>query len=228
MNEIVLYSICIVTVAVELLKYLNIIPLKYSKHVLSAQFVLCLAYCIFLYDTLSNFRLYLVAAPFIAYITYLASLLIVGTNFNRENLLLKKVQFEPAIKKQKNVEIIRNFYTSTVEEVVYRAIFQYTLYVIIGNAYIPALIVIAVFTAAHYRKGIAIVQMLDILFFAVVIGVVFAVTENVVFTIIIHIIRNFCVIVQKYIVKQNKRNRFSHLMGLNQKNKNTQTEGKNV
>lgn len=219
MNEIVLYSIAAAALIFEILKYAGVFPAKHMIIILTAQLISGVVYCGFAFETASLFRLYLLSAPFIAYATYLASLFIVGTKFNKENLMIKRVRFDSKLKPKIMSELLRNLLTSSVEEIVFRGIFQYALTKLIGNVYIPAIIVCILFTAVHYKKGIAIVQMLDILFFSIVISALFAIFTNVVFTIGIHIIRNAFVIIQKYIVQQKKIDRFNHLIRINNKEK---------
>jgi membrane protease YdiL (CAAX protease family) len=57
----------------------------------------------------------------------------------------------------------------------------------------------AFFTVQHYRKKIAIVQMIDILIFSILISILFHFTQNLYFTILVHIVRNLLIILQKYI-----------------------------
>ena len=219
MSDIVIYSAAIAALAVEILKYIGIFPLKYIKIVLLVQLLTGAAYCFFALDILSNFKWYLLSAPLIAYGTYLVSLFIVGTKFNKENLMVKRVRFDPKLQPKIKTELLRNLLSSSVEEIVFRAILQFALTRLIGNAYIPAITVCILFTAAHYKKKIAIVQMLDIFFFSIVVSALFAVFTNAIFTILIHIIRNTFVIIQKYIVQQKKIDRFNHIIRIKNKEK---------
>ena len=217
MSDIVIYSAAIAALAVEILKYIGIFPLKYIKIVLLVQLLTGVVYCVFAFDVLGLLGWYLLSAPLIAYGTYLVSLLIVGTEFNKENLMVKRVKFDTKLQPKIKSELLRNLLSSSVEELVFRAVFQFALTRLIGNVYIPAIIVCLLFTAAHYKKNIAIVQMLDILFFSIVISTIFAIFTNVVFTILIHIIRNTFVIIQKYIVQQKKIERFNHIIRISNK-----------
>lgn len=217
MNEIVLYSIAAAALIFEILKYAGVFPAKHMMIILTAQLISGVVYCGFAFETASLFRLYLLSAPFIAYATYLVSLFIVGTKFNKENLMVKRVRFDPKLQPKIKAELLRNLLSSSVEEIVFRAVFQFALTRLIGNVYIPAIIVCLLFTAAHYKKGIAIVQMLDIFFFSIVVSALFAVFTNVIFTILIHIIRNTFVIIQKYIVQQKKIDRFNHIIRISSK-----------
>lgn len=212
MSDIVLYSIAIAAFAFEIIEYFNVIPAKYIRILLIIQLLSGVVYCVFAFDVLGLLGWYLLSAPLIAYGTYLVSLLIVGTEFNKENLMVKRVKFDTKLQPKIKAELLRNLLSSSVEEIVFRAIIQFALTRLIGNVYIPAIIVCLLFTAAHYKKNIAIVQMLDILFFSIVISTLFAIFTNVVFTILIHIIRNTFVIIQKYIVQQKKIERFNHII----------------
>lgn len=215
-----LYLVAIAALGFEVLKCFKIIPTKCLRIMLLLHFILGVIYCVFMFNWFRNIRLLrLVLAPFIAYMTYLVSLLIVGTKFNKENLILKKVHFNSRLKKKMNEELVRNLLSSFVEEVVYRAVIQFALAKLIGDAYVSAIIVCVLFTAAHYKKGVAIVQILDVLFFSVVISVLFAILTDVIFTIIIHVTRNTFVIIQKYIVLQKKAERYKHLIKMNFKEK---------
>lgn len=217
MSDIVLYSIAIAAFAFEIIKYFKVIPAKYIRILLIIQLLSGVVYCVFAFDVLGLLGWYLLSAPLIAYGTYLVSLLIVGTEFNKENLMVKRVKFDTKLQPKIKSELLRNLLSSSVEELVFRAVFQFALTKLIGNVYIPAIIVCLLFTAAHYKKNIAIVQMLDILFFSIVISTLFAIFTNVVFTILIHIIRNTFVIIQKYIVQQKKIERFNHIIRINNK-----------
>ena len=169
MSDIVLYYIAIAAFAFEIIKYFKEIPAKYIRILLIIQLLSGVVYCVFAFDVLGLLGWYLLSAPLIAYGTYLVSLFIVGTKFNKENLMVKRVRFDPKLQPKIKAELLRNLLSSSVEEIVFRAVFQFALTKLIGNVYIPAIIVCILFTAAHYKKNIAIVQMLDILFFGTLI-----------------------------------------------------------
>ncbi len=215
MKDVVLYFAAIAALGVEVIRCFKIIPSKSLRIMLPLNFFPCVIYCAFMFDLFHSIQLRIILAPIISYITYSVSLLIVGTELNRENLMLKKVHFDFRLKKMMNKELIRNLLSSSVEEIVYRAIMQFALVKLIGNAYVPAIIVCLLFTASHYKKGVAIVQILDLLFFSIVVSALFAILTDIVFTIIIHITRNAFVIIQKYIAQQKKAERFKHLININ-------------
>lgn len=218
MKDIILYFLALTALGFEVLKFFRIIPTKVLNKILLSFIFICVMCCAFMFDLFCQIRLLcIILAPFIAYMAYIVSLLIVGTKFNKENLMLKKVHFDSRLKKKMNETLFKNLLSSSVEEVVYRAIIQFALAKLIGDMYVSAIIVCVMFTASHYKKDIAIVQILDVLFFSILISILFAVLTDVIFTIIIHITRNTFVIIQKYIVQQKKAERFKYLINMNYK-----------
>lgn len=149
----------------------------------------------------------LIIAPLIAYVCYVLSLIVVGTNLSVKNIFpFSKKSFLYAKK-----EIGVTTYTSTMEELTYRGVIEYALMQITENILLSVVISTILFFCAHLKKKVPIIQLLDILLFSIIISVFFATTKNLVSVIIIHIIRNALVILQKRITIITSKNRFTHI-----------------
>lgn len=148
-----------------------------------------------------------------SYLLYLLSLLIVRTKFSKDNLLLtKSLKLKGKLNSAFQKESLRNIYTSTFEEMLYRWFILNALCEVISLNIIGIVFTIALFTAVHYHKKIAIVQMLDIFAFSCAITIFFYFTVNPIYSILIHILRNQFVISQKYIDTQKERQKMSRYM----------------
>ena len=149
----------------------------------------------------------LIISPLIAYGCYVLSLLVVGTKLSIKNIFpFSKKSFLYA-----KTELGFTTYTSIMEELTYRGVVEYALIQITGNVLLPVVITAILFFCAHLKKRVPIIQLLDILLFSIIICVFFAVTKNLVSAIIIHIIRNALVILQKRITIITSKNRFTHI-----------------
>lgn len=137
----------------------------------------------------------------ITYAVYLISLLIVGTRFTKENLLPFSVfKLKGKLQKSLKQESLRNLYSATYEELLYRWFLQNALYELTHSTIISILLTIITFWAVHISKKKAIVQLIDIFVFSIVITLWFHFTINPLYAALIHIIRNQLVICQKYTV----------------------------
>ena len=152
--------------------------------------------------------LFLSCAIPLSYVLYLISLFIVGTKFTTENLIpFKRFIAKGKLFKTFRQNSIRNIFSSIYEELLYRWFLQNALYMLTNSTWISVTVTVIVFWAVHIRKGIAIVQMIDIFTFSLVITFLFYFTVNPIYCIIIHIVRNQLVICQKYVTYQNQYER---------------------
>ena len=164
---------------------------------------------------------YIIGSLAIVYPVYLLSLFIVGTKFTKDNLFpFSCFSIKGPLRQKLVKESLFNIYSSTYEELLFRWFFCNALFDLTHSHLLAILITIIVFFAVHIRKGIAIVQMLDILTFSLVITLWFYFSVNPINCIIVHILRNQLVICQKYVAIQKeiaKKQRYLKLMkGKNQ------------
>ncbi len=144
----------------------------------------------------------------VTYAVYLISLYIVGTKFTKENLLPFAV-FKSKCKLGRTLkrESLRNLYSASYEELLYRWFLQNALYELSHNALVSISVTTIVFGAVHISKKKAIVQHIDIFVFSIVITIWFHFTINPLYSILIHILRNQLVICQKYTVLKEDQDR---------------------
>ncbi len=168
------------------------------------------------YQDFISFNVWLLPISLAAsYLVYLLSLFIVGTKFNADNLLLKKTfHFRGKRKHAFARESLRNLYSATYEELIYRWFLQNALYEATHSAILSILITIAVFFAVHLNRKIAIVQKIDIFTFSVFITVFYFWTINPIYCIIIHILRNQLIICQKHVAAQIQDEKMRNYMKL--------------
>lgn len=162
----------------------------------------------------------LIIAFLLSYILYLVSLSIVGTKFYMENLMpFKCFHFKGRLLTAFRRESIRNIFSSTYEEFLYRWFLQNVLYTLTHNAGISIITTVIVFFAVHIQKNIAIVQMIDIFVFSLVITLWFYFNINPIYSIMIHIVRNQLIICQKYVAIQSEYERKVKYLEILQKRK---------
>lgn len=150
----------------------------------------------------------LLGSVVLSFLLYLTSLFIVGTSFLRENVIpIKSFSLKGKQKKSFVTESLRNLYSSSYEELLYRWFLLNSVCLLTKSAWLSIAIISILFFSVHIRKGIAIVQLIDIFVFSVIITVFFYFTVNPVYCILIHIIRNQLVISQKHVVIFNERER---------------------
>ncbi len=168
------------------------------------------------YQDFISFNVWLLPISLAAsYLVYLLSLLIVGTKFNAENLLLKRTFHLQEKRKHAFVrESLRNLYSATYEELIYRWFLQNALYEATHSAILSILITIVVFFTVHLNRKIAIVQKIDIFTFSVFITVFYFWTINPIYCIIIHILRNQLIICQKHVAAQIQDEKMRNYMKL--------------
>ena len=152
--------------------------------------------------------LMLLLSILIAYLTYLVSLIIVGTKLSKDNLIpidCFKIPDKP--KKFFVNESLRNILSSTYEELFYRWLFFNAIHEITNMWLMSTILTIALFFAVHLKKKMALVQKIDILVFSIIITLIFYFAVNPIYCIVIHIIRNQLIICQKYVAadKHNKK-----------------------
>ena len=146
----------------------------------------------------------ILVCPVATYLTYLISLFIVGTKFEKKNLIpFECFRYKGKLFRMFRNESLRNIISSTYEELLYRWFLLNAVLLLTKSTIISAGITAVVFFAIHINKKIAIVQHIDILAFSILITVFFIFTKNPIYCILIHILRNQLVICQKYVsVKQ--------------------------
>lgn len=144
----------------------------------------------------------------VTYAVYLISLYIVGTKFTKENLIPFAV-FEAKGKLGRALkrESLRNLYSASYEELLYRWFLQNALYELSHNAFVSISVTAIIFGAVHISKKKAIVQHIDIFVFSIVITIWFHFSLNPLYSILIHILRNQLVICQKYTVLKEDQDR---------------------
>lgn len=143
--------------------------------------------------------LILISSVLLSYVMYIVSLFIVGTKFSAQNLLpydcfRAKGKLFTAFRH----ESIRNIFSSSYEEFLYRWFLQNALYELTHNVIISVSVTVTVFFAIHIKKQNAIVHLIDIFVFSFVITIWFYYTVNPLYSIIVHIIRNQLVICRKF------------------------------
>ena len=144
----------------------------------------------------------------ITYAVYLLSLFIVGTKFTKTNLLPFQIfKVKGKLGTSLKRESLRNLYSASYEELLYRWFLQNALYVLTHSAVISIAVTALVFGAVHISKKKAIVQHIDIFVFSLVITIWFNFTINPLYAILIHILRNQLVICQKYTVLREDQDR---------------------
>lgn len=162
---------------------------------------------------------YIFSAP-IAYLMYLLSCIIVGTKLNRSNLLFCEIwPLSATIRKPYFKETLRNIYTSFVEEIVYRGILYYLLYYFLHNTFIAVIVTSVCFLFVHHLKEAFWIQRIDIGLFSVLITVLFALSHSIIGVILVHILRNQFIILQKYCKSQIQLNRIEKMIRSIQKDK---------
>ena len=146
----------------------------------------------------------ILVCPVATYLTYLISLFIVGTKFEKKNLIpFECFRYKGKLFRMFRNESLRNIISSTYEELLYRWFLFDAVSLLTKNTIISACISAVVFFAIHINKEKAIVQHIDILAFSILITVFYALTKNPIYCISIHILRNQLVICQKYVsIKQ--------------------------
>lgn len=152
--------------------------------------------------------LVLLLSIMIAYLTYLVSLIIVGTKLSKDNLMpIGCFQIPDKPKKFFVNESLRNILSSTYEELFYRWLFFNAIHEITNMWLVATILTISLFFAVHLKKKKALIQKIDILVFSIIITLIFYFTANPIYCIVIHIIRNQLIICQKYVAadKHNKK-----------------------
>ena len=146
----------------------------------------------------------ILVCPVAAYLTYLISLFIVGTKFEKKNLIpFECFRYKGKLFQVFRNESLRNVFSSTYEELLYRWFLFNAVSLLTKSSFLSAGVTSVVFFAIHINKEKAIVQHIDILVFSIFITVFFAFTRNPIYCIFIHILRNQLVICQKYVyIKQ--------------------------
>ena len=144
----------------------------------------------------------------VTYAVYLLSLYIVGTKFTKTNLIpfgIFKEKGKLGIHLRR--ESLRNLYSATYEELLYRWFLQNALYDLTRSVLVSIAVTALVFGTVHISKKKAIVQHIDIFAFSVVITIWFYFTVNPIYSSLIHILRNQLVICQKYTVVKEEQDR---------------------
>ena len=156
----------------------------------------------------------------VTYAVYVLSLYIVGTKFTKKNLLpfeIFKIKGKLGIALKK--ESLRNLYSATYEELLYRWFLQNALYELTHSVIASLTLSAIVFGAIHISKRKAIVQHIDIFAFSIVITIWFYFTVNPIYSSLIHILRNQLVICQKYtLVKEDQDRTRKYLRILHERN----------
>ncbi len=155
-------------------------------------------------DFLSLNLIIILVCPAAAYLTYLISLFIVGTKFEKKNLIpFECFRYKGKLFRMFRNESLRNVVSSTYEELLYRWFLFNAISLLTKSVLLSGMITSVSFFAVHISKEKAIVQHIDILAFSILITVFFALTKNPIYCISIHILRNQLVICQKYVsIKQ--------------------------
>lgn len=155
----------------------------------------------------------------VTYAVYLLSLYIVGTKFTKANLLpfeIFKVKGKLGISLKR--ESLRNLYSASYEELLYRWFLQNALYEFTHSVIISITVSALVFGAVHISKKKAIVQHIDIFAFSFVITVWFHFTVNPIYSSLIHILRNQLVICQKYtLLKEEQERTLKYLKNMHER-----------
>lgn len=144
----------------------------------------------------------------VTYAVYLLSLYIVGTKFTKTNLLPFEVfKAKGKLGTSLKRESLRNLYSASYEELLYRWFLQNALYELTRSVVVSIVVATLVFGAVHISKKKAIVQHIDIFTFSIVITIWFYFTANPIYSSLIHILRNQLVICQKYTLLKEEQER---------------------
>lgn len=144
----------------------------------------------------------------VTYAVYLLSLYIVGTKFTKTNLLPFEIfKVKGKLGTPLKRESLRNLYSASYEELLYRWFLQNALYEFTHSVIISITVSALVFGAVHISKKKAIVQHIDIFAFSIVITIWFYFTVNPMYSSLIHILRNQLVICQKYTLLKEEQER---------------------
>lgn len=153
----------------------------------------------FIRDEIIKSWIVVIFAPFISYLFYVLSCIMVGRKLSKFNLMFSSLYpLSNQIKKKYIKESLRNTYNASIEELIYRAAGFYFLNYCIKNTFLSMIIITIIFTFAHNLTKMYLVQKLDILVFSLLITLVYILSENILLVILIHILRNQFVIMQKY------------------------------
>lgn len=159
-------------------------------------------------DFLSFNLIIILVCPAAAYLTYLISLFIVGTKFEKKNLIpFECFRYKGKLFRMFRNESLRNVVSSTYEELLYRWFLFNAISLLTKSVLLSGIITSVSFFAVHISKEKAIVQHIDILAFSILITVFFALTKNPLYCIMIHILRNQLVICQKYVYIKRENDR---------------------
>jgi len=144
----------------------------------------------------------------VTYAVYLLSLYIVGTKFTKSNLLpFENFKVKGKLGISLKRESLRNLYSASYEELLYRWFLQNALYELTRSVVVSIVVSALVFGAVHISKKKAIVQHIDIFVFSIVITIWFHFSLNPLYSILLHILRNQLVICQKYTVLKENQDR---------------------
>lgn len=96
-------------------------------------------------------------------------------------------------------EIITNFYTSAIEEIIWRGVLQRAL----GYNLKSALIISIIFVISHIKRRMRYWDMIELFLLSFVLGIIMLRTNSIIYCYLFHVSRNLFVIFIRYFVKGN-------------------------
>lgn len=192
--------ICFSIVLLDILaKIVFPVKIRPPKIIFALRFAISFIYIFTNIELLYTNIFLCILAFIIGYLTYILSCFIVGTKFNKYNLLFINIwKFKGNLRKKYHIEYSQNILKAFLEEIVYRGILQTILGELLNSQIIAAIIVTILFVIMHNLKKMALVQILDLIAFSVIISAIYGAFSDLIMVSIIHITRNWYIINQKY------------------------------
>lgn len=135
----------------------------------------------------------------LSYILYFTGITLLKQKYTPTNMYFREAfQLRGKHLSRLRRELLRNLYTSTEEELLYRMVLQSSLHILISWPFIGIGISSIWFTAIHIKKRIGTIQLLDLIIFSMAAGVLYFITGNIFATILFHISRNTFIILEKH------------------------------
>lgn len=149
----------------------------------------------------------------IGYICYILSNLITDSkNSNKVFTIFIPWEVSPILRKKTSVYLVRSIFNASIEELVYRGLLFDFFWKMIGSKWIATCIIVVLFASVHFLTYKAVVQKIDILLFSLIITVIYALCLDIYMVIVIHVIRNFLIIMKQLYYETLKLKRITMLI----------------
>lgn len=144
----------------------------------------------------------------VAWVCYVISGVIVDSGISRKTFFPDIPKgISPGQKKVLVQKLLRNVYSSAVEELSFRGLLFGCAFLLTESKALSVILITFLFAVAHYSSPLALVQKIDIFVFSLVITVMYSLCFDIYAVIAVHIIRNALVIIGQYhdgIMKQKR------------------------